>query len=88
MIQDYPPSQVDIFMKLATKASYKAVSTCRRAMCAAEDAWLLSGNFGPVIQYKGILVYKDRTLAEKTAIVHTQVRKKMDHMTARRALHY
>ena len=45
----YPNSQVDIFMALATMASNKAASTCRVAKCAAEDAWLLNGNIGPVI---------------------------------------
>ena len=34
----YPQSQVDIFMALATMASYKSESTCRVAKCAAEDA--------------------------------------------------
>ena len=34
----YPPRQVNIFMALATMASYKAASTCRGAKCAAEDA--------------------------------------------------
>ena len=34
----YPPGQVDIFMALAVMASYKAVSTCRVAKSAAEDA--------------------------------------------------
>ena len=41
--KEYPRAQVDIFMALATMASYKAASTCRGAKCAAEDAWLLSG---------------------------------------------
>ena len=45
----YPATQVDVFMALATMASYKAASTCRVAKSAAEDAWLLSGNRGPVI---------------------------------------
>ena len=61
----YPPRQVNIFMALATMASYKAASTCRGAMCAAEDAWLLSGHRGPVIDqtlwkrmFRGIRVYK------------------------------
>ena len=50
-------------MALVTMASYKAASSCRGAKCAAEDAWLLSGNVGPVIDaflwkrmYNGILV--------------------------------
>ena len=34
----YPPRQINIFMALATMASYKAESTCRVAKCAAEDA--------------------------------------------------
>ena len=33
----FPPAQVDIFMALATMASYKAASTCRVAKSAAED---------------------------------------------------
>ena len=45
----FQPAQVDIFMALATMASYKAANTCRVAKCAAEDAWLLNGNTGPVI---------------------------------------
>ena len=45
----YPEDQVNIFMALAMMASYKAASTCRVAKCAAEDAWLLSGNTGPVV---------------------------------------
>ena len=45
----YPDSQVDIFMALATMASYKAASTCRVAKSAAEDTWLLNGNIGPVV---------------------------------------
>ena len=86
----YPQSQVDIFMALAAMASYKAENTCRVAKCAAEDAWLLNGNIGPVVDaflwkrmYKGILVYKGRTLAEKTAILPSQVRKKVQYMIAR-----
>lgn len=47
--RNYPPSQVDLFMALATMASYKAASTVRVAKAAAEDAWLLGGNRGPVI---------------------------------------
>ena len=72
-------------MALATMASYKAASTVRVAKCAAEDAWLLSGNRGPIIDavvwkrmYKGVLVYKGTSLAEKTAILPTQVRKKIE----------
>ena len=88
--KEYPHSQVDIFMALATMASYKAASTCRGAKSAAEDAWLLSGNVGPVIDaflwkrmYNGIRVYKGQSLAEKTAILPSQVRKKMQYMMAR-----
>ena len=40
----FPPAQVDIFMALATMASYKAASTCRVAKSAVEDAWLLNGS--------------------------------------------
>ena len=36
--QSYPARQVDIFMALATMASYKAASTVRVAKSAAEDA--------------------------------------------------
>ena len=35
--RSFPPRQVDIFMALATMASYKAASTVRVAKCAAED---------------------------------------------------
>lgn len=85
-----PQAQVDIFMALATMASHKAPSTCRVAKCAAEDTWLLSGNTGPVIDaflwkrmYKGILVYKGTTLADKSAILPSQVRRKAQHMMKR-----
>ena len=47
--KEYPDYQVDIFMALATMASHKAASTCRGAKSAAEDAWLLSGNTGPIV---------------------------------------
>ena len=47
--RDYPSAQIDVFMALATMASYKAASTVRVAKCAAEDAWLLGGNKGPII---------------------------------------
>ena len=74
-------------MALAVVASYKAASTCRGAKSAAEDAWLLQGNKGPVIDpvlwkrmYKGIRVYKGTTLTDKVAISPTQVRKKIEHM--------
>ena len=72
----YPPRQVDIFMALAFMASYKAASTCRGAKCAAEDAWLLLGNRGPIIDpvlwkrmFKGIEVYKGRSFADKSAVL-------------------
>ena len=42
--REYPAAQVDVFMALATMASYKAASTVRVAKSAAEDAWLLGGN--------------------------------------------
>lgn len=45
----HPPTQVDIFMGVAFMASHRAASSCRGAKCAAEDAWLLLGNRGPVI---------------------------------------
>ena len=77
-------------MALATMASYKAASTCRGAKCAAEDAWLLSGNIGPVIDaflwkrmYKSIQVYKGRALADKTAVLPSQVRRKIQYMMDR-----
>ena len=83
----YPPRQVDIFMALATMASHKAASTCRVAKCAAEDAWLLNGHRGPVIDqtlwkrmYQGIRVYKGRRYKEKTAVLPSQVRKKIEYM--------
>ena len=41
--------QVNVFLALATMASYKAPTTCRVAKCAAEDEWLLNGNTGPII---------------------------------------
>ena len=59
-------------MGLATMASYKAATTCRVAKSAAEDAWLLGGNKGPVIDqvlwkrmFRGIEVYKGRRFKEK-----------------------
>ena len=86
----YPPSQVNLFMALATMASYKAASTVRVAKSAAEDAWLLGGNRGPVIDavlwkrmFRGILVYKGTTLTEKTAILPYQVRKKIEFLLRR-----
>ena len=73
-------------MALAFMASYKAASTCRVAS-AAKDAWPLSGNTGPVIDavlwkrmFKGIQVYKGTRLADKVAILPSQVRKKIDYM--------
>ena len=83
----YPIAQVNIFMALATMASYKAASTVRVAKSAAEDTWLLGGNKGPVIDavlwkrmYRGILVYKGTKLSEKTAILPSQIKKKIDLM--------
>ena len=77
-------------MALATMASYKAASTCRGAKSAAEDAWLLSGHRGPVIDqtmwkrmYKGIEVYKGRTYAEKSAVLPSQVREKIEYMVGK-----
>ena len=88
--KEYPREQVDLFMALATMASYKAASTCHGAKCATEDAWLLRGNVGPVIDaflwkrmYDGIWVYKGQSSAEKTASLAFQVRKKMQYMMAR-----
>ena len=77
-------------MALATMASYKSAATCRVAKCAAEDEWLLKGNQGPVIDpvlwkrmYKGIQVYKGRSFADKSAILPSQVRIKIEYMTRR-----
>ena len=77
-------------MALATMASSKAASTCRGAKSAAEDEWLLSGNRGPVIDpilwkrmFKGIEVYKGRKFAEKTAVLPSQIRKKIEYMIGR-----
>ena len=85
--RSFPPRQVDMFLALATMASYKAASTVRVAKCAAEDAWLLTGNIGPVIDavlwkrmYKGIKVYKGTSLKEKTAILPSQIRRKIEHI--------
>ena len=68
-------------------ASYKAASTCRGAKSAAEDAWLLSGNRGPVIDqvllkrmYRGIEVYKGRTFKVKSAVLPSQVKEKIVYM--------
>ena len=87
----YGQPQVDIFMALATMASMKAAVTCRVAKCAAEDEWLLNGNRGPIIDpvmwkrmYKGIQVYKGRSLAVKSAVLPVQVRKKVEYMVARK----
>ena len=81
-------------MALATMASHKAAPTCRVAKCAAEDAWLMNGNRGPVIDtvmwkrmYKGIEVYKGRTFAEKSAVLPCQVRRKIEYMIERKE-HY
>ena len=81
-------------MALAMMASHKAASTCRVAKCAAEDAWLMNGNRGPVIDpimqkrmFKGIEVYKGRIFAEKSAVLPSQVRKKVEYMVARKE-HY
>ena len=88
--KSYPPAQIDILMALAFMASYKATDTCRVAKCAAEDAWLLSGNSGPIVDavlwkrmYRGIQVYKGRTYAEKSAVLPSQVRKKVQYMMSR-----
>ena len=90
----YPKGQVNIFMALATMASYKAASTCRGAKCAAEDAWLLSGHRGPVVDqvlwkrmYRGIQVYKGRIYKDKTAVLPSQVKEKIEYML-RRGEHY
>ena len=87
----FPPSQVDIFMALATMASYKAASTCRVAKSAAEDTWLLNGHRGPVIDpvmwkrmYKGIEVYKGRVFADKAAVLPSQVKEKIEYMIKRK----
>ena len=87
----YPERQVNIFMALATMASYKAATTCRVAKSAAEDAWLLQGNTGPIIDavlwkrmYKGIEVYKGNKLAEKVAILPSQVKAKIVYMLKQR----
>ena len=89
--REYPRDQVDVFMALAVMASYKAASTCRGAKSAAEDAYLLQGNKGPVIDpvlwkrmYKGIQVYKGTVLADKVAILPRQVRQKIEFMISRR----
>ena len=47
--RNYPQIQVDIFMALAIMASHKAASSCRGDKSFAEDAWLLHGNKGPII---------------------------------------
>ena len=81
-------------MALALMASHKAASTCRVAKCAAEDAWLISGNRGPVVDpimwkrmFKGIKVYRGSTFAEKCAVLPSQVRKKIQYMIHRQE-HY
>ena len=85
--REYPAAQVNVFMALATMASYEAASTVRVAKSAAEDTWLLGGNRGPVIDavlwkrmYKGIFVYKGTKLTEKTAIFPRQIRKNINYM--------
>lgn len=77
-------------MALATMASHKAASTCRGAKSAAEDAWLLCGNRGPVIDpilwkrmFRGIEVYKGRRFAEKIAVLPSQVRRKINYMMSK-----
>ena len=54
----------------------------------------MNGNRGPVIDptmwkrmFKGIEVYKGRTFAEKSAVLPSQVRRKIEHMVERRE-HY
>ena len=81
--ENLPSAQIDILMALAFVASYKAADTCRVAKCAAEDAWLLSGNSGPIVDavlwkrmYRGIQIYKGRTYAEKSAVLPSLVRKR------------
>ena len=71
-------------------ASHKAASTCRGAKSAAEDAWLLLGNGGPIIDpvlwkrmFKGIEIYKGRSFAEKIAVMPSQVRAKIQYMVTR-----
>ena len=78
-------------MAIAVMASHKAPSTCRVAKRAAEDAWLLNGNTGSIIDpllwkrmFNGIRVYKGRTLVDKTAVLPSQVRKKLQYMMARK----
>ena len=77
-------------MGLATMASYKAAATCRVAKSAAEDAWLLGGNRGPVIDqvlwkrmFRGIEVYKGRRFKEKVAVLPSQVREKIEYMISK-----
>ena len=74
-------------MALAFMAAHKADSKSRGAKSAAEDAWLLLGNRGPIIgpvlwkrMLKGIEVYKGRSFADKIAVLPGQVRKKIDYM--------
>ena len=71
-------------MALATMASNKAPPTCRVAKCAAEDAWLLNGNTGPVIDaFLWKRMYKGTTLADISAILPSQVRRKAQYMMKR-----
>ena len=74
-------------MGLATMASHKAAATCRVSKSAAEDAWLLAGNRGPVIDpvlwkrmFRGIEVYKGRRFEAKVAVLPSQVRGKIEYM--------
>ena len=86
-IKAFPSEQINIFMVLATMASYKAASSCLVAKCAAEDVWLLSRNSNPVIDavlwkrvFKGIQVYKGVSLKDKSTVLPSQVRKKIQYM--------
>lgn len=71
-----------IFSSLGIPSPFTRAQVFQRQ---AEDSWLLAGNKGPVIDvvlwkrmYKGITVYKGASLAEKTAVVPAQVRKKIE----------
>lgn len=71
-------------------ASHKAASTCRVAKAAAEDTWLLSGNKGPIIDqvlwkrmYRGIEVYRGRSFKEKSTVLPSQVREKIEYMISK-----
>ena len=74
-------------MGLATMASHKAAATCRVSKSAAEDAWLLAGNRGPVIDpvlwkrmFRGIEVYKGPKFKANVAVLPSQVRPKIEYM--------